>query len=35
MIETQRLIMRPFDIKDFDIVSELYGNSDIMIYMPC
>ena len=35
MIETQRLIMRPFDIKDLDIVSLLYGNSDIMTYMPC
>ena len=35
MIETQRLIMRPFDIKDLDIVSLLYGNPDIMTYMPC
>lgn len=35
VIEAQRLIMRPFDNKDLDIISELYGNPDIMAYMPC
>lgn len=35
MIETSRLRLRPFEIKDFDIVSSLYGDPDIMIYMPC
>lgn len=34
-IETQRVIMRPFENTDFDMVSLLYGNPDIMAYMPC
>lgn len=35
MIETERLIMRPFNVDDKDIVSLRYGNPVIMTYMPC
>ena len=35
MIETQRFILRPFEIADLDLISSLYGNPDIMAYMPC
>ncbi|MBT1160345.1 MULTISPECIES: GNAT family N-acetyltransferase [Bifidobacterium] len=35
MIETQRLMMRPFTLDDEDIISALYGDPEIMTYMPC
>ncbi|PLS29295.1 GNAT family N-acetyltransferase [Bifidobacterium parmae] len=35
VLETQRLVMRPFTLDDEDIISELYGDSDIMMFMPC
>ncbi len=34
MIETERLIMRPFNKDDFDIIMGLYSNEEIMRYMP-
>ncbi|PJM78578.1 N-acetyltransferase [Bifidobacterium scaligerum] len=35
MLETQRLIMRPFTLDDADIITALYGDPDIMTFMPC
>ena len=34
MIETERLILRPFERGDLDIVLELYSDEEIMKYMP-
>lgn len=34
MIETERLIMRPFNKDDLDIIVGLYSNEEIMRYMP-
>ena len=34
MIETERLILRPFDSHDLDIVMNLYCDDEIMKYMP-
>lgn len=34
MIETERLIMRPFSENDFDIITSLYSDEEIMRYMP-
>ena len=34
-IETERLILRPFTMEDLDIIELLYGNPNIMKYMPC
>ncbi|MFT4107024.1 MAG: GNAT family N-acetyltransferase [Lacrimispora sp.] len=34
MIETERLIMRPFNQDDLDIIIGLYSNEEIMRYMP-
>ena len=34
MIDTERLTLRPFDKNDFDIIFDLYGNDEIMTYMP-
>ena len=34
MIETKRLILRPFDGNDLDIIMALYGDEEIMKYMP-
>ena len=34
MIETDRLILRPFDSNDLDIVMALYSDEEIMKYMP-
>ena len=34
MIETKRLILRPFDVNDLDIIMALYSDEEIMRYMP-
>ena len=34
MIETKRLILRPFDGSDLDIILKLYSDEEIMRYMP-
>ncbi|MBR3127258.1 MAG: GNAT family N-acetyltransferase [Solobacterium sp.] len=34
MMETERLILRPFSEEDLDLVLRLYGNREIMRYMP-
>ena len=34
MIETKRLVLRPFDCNDLDIIMELYSDEEIMKYMP-
>ena len=34
MIKTERLLLRPFDCNDLDIVMELYCDDEIMKYMP-
>lgn len=34
MIETERLVMRPFNKNDLDIIISLYSNKEIMKYMP-
>ena len=34
MIETKRLIIRPFDSGDLDIIMKLYSDEEIMEYMP-
>ena len=34
MIETKRLILRPFDCNDLDIIVKLYSDEEIMEYMP-
>ena len=34
MIETKRLVLRPFDRGDLDIILKLYGDEEIMEYMP-
>ena len=34
MVETNRLILRPFDCSDLDIVKKLYCDEEIMKYMP-
>ena len=34
MIETKRLVLRPFDCDDLDIIMGLYSDEEIMKYMP-
>ena len=34
MIETERLILRPFNCDDLDIIVKLYSDEEIMEYMP-
>jgi len=34
MIETKRLLLRPFDCSDLDIIMDLYSDEEIMRYMP-
>lgn len=34
MIETKRLLLRPFDCNDLDIIMNLYSDEEIMRYMP-
>ena len=34
MIKTKRLVLRPFDSGDLDIVLALYGDEEILRYMP-
>lgn len=34
MLDTKRLIMRPFTPQDFDLLFSLYGSETIMQYMP-
>ena len=34
MIETKRLTLRPFECSDLDIIIKLYGDEEIMEYMP-
>ena len=34
VIETKRLMLRPFDRNDLDIITRLYSDAEIMEYMP-
>ncbi|MBR0215180.1 MAG: GNAT family N-acetyltransferase [Solobacterium sp.] len=34
MIETERLLMRPFGADDAELLNQLYSNEEIMRYMP-
>ncbi len=34
MIETKRLMLRPFDCNDLDIIMKLYSDEEIMKYIP-
>lgn len=34
MMKTERLQIRPFSAEDLDLIFQLYGNAEIMAYMP-
>jgi RimJ/RimL family protein N-acetyltransferase len=34
IIETERLMLRPFTMDDFDIIYRLYSDEEILRYMP-